>query len=46
VTPITVAKQTGRPKADDLADALHDGQWRIAHGLNTVIDPSAQRFDP
>jgi uncharacterized protein (TIGR02246 family) len=38
-----------RPKADNRLSLIltkHDGQWRIAHGHNTVIDPGAQRFDP
>jgi len=26
--------------------AKREGQWRIVHGHNTVIDPAAQPFNP
>ena len=49
VGPFTPPDGIPRPKADNrlsLVLTKHGGQWRIAQGHNTVIDPGAQRFDP
>jgi uncharacterized protein (TIGR02246 family) len=38
-----------RPSAQDRLSFIltkRDGGWRIAHGHNTVIDPTAHPFDP
>jgi uncharacterized protein (TIGR02246 family) len=38
-----------RPSADNRLSFIlmkRDGTWRIAHGHNTVIDPTAEPFDP
>jgi uncharacterized protein (TIGR02246 family) len=49
VGPFTPPDGILRPTADNCLSLIltnQGGQWRIAHGHNTVIDPGAQRFDP
>jgi uncharacterized protein (TIGR02246 family) len=49
VGPFTPPDGIPRSSAENLLSLVltkHRGQWRIAHGHNTVIDPGAQRFDP
>jgi len=49
VGPFTPPDGVPRPASDDRLSLIlvnRDGQWRIAHGHNTVIDPVAQPFDP
>jgi uncharacterized protein (TIGR02246 family) len=45
----TVGASSASPSDEDRLSIVltkRDGQWRIAHGHNTVIDPAAKRFDP
>ena len=47
--PFTPPDGVARPESEDrlsLVLAKRDGQWRITHGHNTVIDPAAKPFNP
>jgi len=49
VGPFTPPDGMTRPASEDrlsLVLTKRDGTWRIAHGHNTVIDPTARPFNP